>query len=113
MKLGYTCQPQFRVTQHERDLIVLERIIESMGCGTIVKPSKDRDRYSISVANISDLINIVIPLFEISPIYGSKYRDFLDFCQGVYIIKNKGHLTPEGLNVLKDLAYAMNTYREF
>lgn len=36
MKLGYTCQPQFRVTQHERDLIVLKRIIESTGCGTIV-----------------------------------------------------------------------------
>lgn len=80
MKLGYTCQPQFRITQHERDLIVLKRIIESMGCGTIVKPSKDRDRYSISVANISDLVNIVIPLFEKHPIYGAKYKDFFDFC---------------------------------
>jgi hypothetical protein len=55
MKLGYTCQPQFRVTQHERDLIILKRIIESMGCGTIVRPPQDRDRYNISVANISDL----------------------------------------------------------
>ena len=73
MKLGYTCQPQFRVTQHERDLIVLKRIIESMGCGTIVRPPQDRDRYNISVANISDLINIVIPLFEkypLSPFWG-------------------------------------------
>ena len=42
MKLGYTCQPQFRVTQHERDLIVLKRIIESLGCGTIVKPAPEK-----------------------------------------------------------------------
>ncbi|PQE31505.1 hypothetical protein CJF32_00010504 [Rutstroemia sp. NJR-2017a WRK4] len=112
MKLGYTCQPQFRVTQHERDLIVLKRIIDSMGCGTIVKPSEDRDRYTISVANILDLVNIVIPLFEKYPLYGAKLSDFLDFCKGVYIIKDKGHLTPEGLKALNDLAYAMNTYRE-
>ena len=54
MKLGYTCQPQFRITQHESDLIVLNRIIESIGCGNLVKPSWCRDRYNISVANISD-----------------------------------------------------------
>lgn len=56
VNLGFRSLPQFRVTQHERDLIVLKRIIETMGCGTIVKPSGDRDRYSISVANISDLV---------------------------------------------------------
>ena len=113
MKLGYTYQRQFRITQHEPDLIVLKRIIESMGCGTIVKPSGDRDRYSISVANIPDLINIVIPLLKKKSLYGSKHINFLDFCKGVYIINDKGHLTSEGLNTLKDLAYTMNTYRKF
>lgn len=113
MRLGYRYQPQFRITQHERDLIVLNRIIESMGCGTIVKPSGDRDRYSTSVANITDLVHIVIPLFKNNPIYGAKHRDFFDFAQGVLIIKDKGHLTPEGLKVLKYLSYGMNTYRKF
>lgn len=113
MKLGYTCQPQFRVTQHERDLIVLKRIIDSMGCGIIVKPTGDRDRYSISVGNVSDLVDIVIPLFEKAPLYGAKSKDFSDFAKGVRIIKDKGHLTTEGLNALKDLAYSMNTYRKF
>jgi len=91
--------------------MVLKRIIESMGCGTVVKPGDGRDRYNISVANISDLTNIVIPLFEKkNPIYGAKNQDFLDFLQrGVHIIKDKRHLTSEGLNELKILAYAMNT----
>ena len=64
MKLGYTCQPQFRVTQHERDLLVLGRIIKTLGCGNIVKPSSGRDRYDISVANIKDLATIIIPFFS-------------------------------------------------
>jgi hypothetical protein len=25
-KLGYSCRPQFRVTQHQRDLVLLNRI---------------------------------------------------------------------------------------
>lgn len=113
MKLGFTCQPQFRITQHERDLVVLNRIIESMGCGTIVKPSGDRDRYTISVANLKDLIEIVIPLFKTHTIYGAKYADFLDLCEGIFLLKNKAHLTPEGLKKLKDLVDGMNTGRKF
>jgi hypothetical protein len=113
MKLGYTCLPQFRITQHERDLTVLNRIIATLGCGTLVKPTGDRDRYTISVANISDLVNIIIPLFEECPIYGAKYQDFLDFAQGIHIIKEKGHLTQEGLNELKGLSLRMNTKRKF
>ena len=64
MKLGYTTQPQFRISQHERDLTVLNRIMESINCGILVKPSPGRDRYTISVGNIKDIISFVIPLFE-------------------------------------------------
>lgn len=113
MRLGYTCQPQFRVTQHERDLIVLNRIISTMGCGNLVKPSSGRDRYDISVANIKDITTLVIPFFEKYPLYGAKYLDFQSFCKGISIIENKGHLTQLGLDQLKELSYSMNTYRKF
>lgn len=114
MKLGFTCQSQFRITQDERDLIVLKRIIESMGCGILVNnKSKDKHAWDLSVGKNSDLVNIVIPFFQQYPIYGAKYEDFLDFVRGMYIINNKGHLTPEGLNELKELTYGMNTYRKF
>jgi hypothetical protein len=56
---------------------------------------------------------LVIPFFENYPIYGAKFLDFQAFCQGITIIKNKEHLTQEGLDRLKDLAYSMNTYRKF
>jgi hypothetical protein len=113
MKLGYTCQPQFRICQHKRDLIVLNRIITTMGCGTLMKPTGYRDEYNFSVANLKELLTIVIPFFEKYPIYGAKLLDYKDFCKGVSIMKNKGHLTSEGLSQLKDLAYRMNTYRKF
>jgi len=112
-KLGYTCQPQFRVTQHERDLVILKRIITAMGCGNLINPSGGRDRYDVSVANIKDITLLIIPFFEKYPIYGAKLLDFQDFCQGITIIKNKEHLTQQGLDHLKDLAYNMNTYRKF
>lgn len=113
MRLGYICQPQFRICQDERDLIVLNRIITRIGCGTFVKPTRGRDRYNLSLANLNDLLTIVIPFFEKYPLYGAKFLDYKDFCKGVFIMENKGHLTSEGLSQLKDLACRMNTYRKF
>jgi hypothetical protein len=90
MKLGYTCQPQFRITQHERDLVVLERIIQTLGCGNLVKPSSGRDRYDISVANIQDISTIIIPFFQNYSLYGAKSLDFLSFLEGISIMEKKG-----------------------
>jgi hypothetical protein len=48
-----------------------------MGCGTLVKPTGDRDRYNTSVANMKDLVNIVIPFFKkISYLWGKVFRFF-------------------------------------
>lgn len=113
MTLGYTSQPQFRITQHDRDILVLKKIIQKLGCGNLVKPSINRNEFNISVANLKDLTEIIIPFFENYSLYGAKLLDFKDFCKGIYIINNKGHLKTEGLNELKRLAYQMNTYRKY
>ena len=112
-KSGFAISHKYRLTQHERDLILLKRIIESIGCGTIIPPSADRDRYNINVADRSALVNIIIPLFEKHPIYGAKRSDFLDFCKGMRMVQNGEHLTPEGLKALKDISHSMNTGRVF
>jgi len=92
MKLGYTCQPQFRVTQHERDLLVLNRIIYTLKCGTLVSPCSGRDRYDISVANLNYLLTIIVPFFEKYPLYGAKSLDYIDFCKGLLLIEKKNIL---------------------
>lgn len=113
MILGYTCQPQFRFTQHKRDFFVLSKIIKELGCGNIIKPSIDRDEYNISVGNLKDLREIIIPFFNNYPLYGSKLLYSEDFKKGINIIKYKGHLNLNGLNELKSLIYSMNTYRKY
>jgi hypothetical protein len=112
-KLGWTFQPQFRITQHERDLVVLKRILLTLGCGGLVNPSIGRDRYTFSVSNRKDLINIIIPHFTKYLIYGAKLLDYNDFVKGLNIIRNKGHLSKMGLNKLKELALNMNSRRKF
>jgi hypothetical protein len=113
MTLGYTSQSQFRITQHYRDIFVLKKIIQTLKCENLVRPSINRNEFNISVANLKDLTDIIIPFFENYSLYGAKLLDFNDFCKGIYIIGNKGHLNIEGLNKLKRLAYQINTYRKF
>jgi Proton-conducting membrane transporter/NADH-Ubiquinone oxidoreductase (complex I), chain 5 N-terminus/LAGLIDADG endonuclease len=111
--LGYTCLPQFRLSQDERDLILLKRIIKTLKCGGLVKPGIDRTVYGVNVAKTKDLLNIIIPFFNEYSLYGAKLLDYKDFWKGMDIIKNKGHLNKEGLTNLKILAYQMNTFRKF
>ena len=33
-RLGFTCKPLFKVSQHPKDAVLLERIAESLGCGS-------------------------------------------------------------------------------
>lgn len=118
MRLGYSCRPCLRITQHKRDLIVLKRILEYFGCGILIKcPSKSKSAenlvYDINISKFSDIVNIVIPFFQQYAIYGAKHADFLDFKKGVSIVNNKGHFTPEGLNQIKNLTYGMNSFRKF
>lgn len=115
------------------------RIILTMGCGVIVKPSGDRDRYSTSAClNINDLSTIVIPFFQQHRLAllllaerSAKWLYFQDFAQGPKegfapaimgapaLRRKKGHLTEEGAPAkapfggkIKDLAYGMNTFRK-
>ena len=112
-KLGFVCQPQFRICQHERDIILLKRIISTLGCGNLVNPPLDRNRYDLSVASLYNLKTIIVPLFTDYPLYGAKELDFKSFSEGISIMEDKGHLNQSGLNKLKHLAYSMNTYRKF
>ena len=42
-RLGATCKPLWRITQHERDKILLERLITFLDYGSIIPPSSNRN----------------------------------------------------------------------
>jgi hypothetical protein len=59
------------------------------------------------------LIDKVIPFFLEHPILGIKFQDFHDFCLAAEIMKEKRHLTIEGLNEIREIKGKMNTGRIF
>lgn len=93
MKLGYSVRPTFRITQHQRDIVVLKRIVEYFCCG-FLSENRSRYAYDLCIGKISNLVDIILPFFQEYTIFGAKYLDLLDFKKGVYIVNNKGHLTP-------------------
>ena len=63
------------------------------------------------VTKFSDITNKIIPFFSKYPIQGEKYQDFLDFCKLAEIVKNKAHLTKEGIEEMRLIKSKMNKNR--
>nr|YP_009945124.1 LAGLIDADG endonuclease [Monilinia laxa]QOE17488.1 LAGLIDADG endonuclease [Monilinia laxa]QYB19905.1 LAGLIDADG endonuclease [Monilinia laxa]QYB19990.1 LAGLIDADG endonuclease [Monilinia laxa]QYB20082.1 LAGLIDADG endonuclease [Monilinia laxa]QYB20233.1 LAGLIDADG endonuclease [Monilinia laxa] len=50
------------------------------------------------VEKFRDVSNKVIPIFEEFKLHGIKYKNFEDFQKAALLMKNKVHLTREGLD---------------
>lgn len=109
-KLGYQTQIRFRTTQHVRDKALLHLIISYLDCG---KLNSSREVVNISIVNLEDILQKIIPFFNKYPIQGCKQLDYLDFCKVAFLMKNKTHLTEDGLNQIKEIKLRMNTNRQY
>ncbi len=104
-KLGETVWLRFILTQHLRDKDLLESIICTLGCGRyITKPGYGE----IIVEKFSDVYGKIIPIFEEFKLQGIKTKEFEDFKKAALIIKDKTHLTREGLDEVKKIKGRMN-----
>lgn len=106
---GYQPQLRFQITQQIRDKKLMEKIIDYLGCGYI---SIRDDIVDYRVTNVNDILTKVIPFFKDCPIIGVKSQNFADFCLVANIIKNKEHLTIEGINKIRKIKSRMNTLRD-
>ena len=97
-RTGYQVQLVFQLTQHSRDENLMKILIKYFDCGSIVK---DRESIKYRVEKFSDNYEKIIPFFSLNRIWGVKFLDYLDWCQVADIIKEKGHLTIEGLNKIR------------
>jgi len=111
-KTGYLVQLRFRITQHIRDLNLMELIISELGTGWIYK-YPNGNAVTITVSNFADITNIIVPFFERYPIIGVKLYDYLDWCQVQKLIHDRLHLTTEGLNLIRKIKSGMNTGRVY
>ena len=102
-KIGYRVQMRFRISQHERDLRLLENIIKYFGTGNVYK-YKGKSAVILTIVNFSDITNRIIPFFGNNPLLpGVKLNDYLDWCKIQKLIENGSHLTLEGHSSLREL----------
>ena len=111
-KLGYRVQLRFRISQHDRDFILMQKIAEYLRSGKIYKyPGKSA--VSLSIVDFKDITSTLIPFFNENPVVGIKLYDCLDWCKIHSLILNRFHLTVEGINSIRKIKHGMNRSRNF
>ena len=106
---GYAVHLKFQVTQHSRDEKLLRSFISYLNCGRI---SKRGNAFDFQVYKFSDITEKIIPIFKKYKIRGVKALDFKDFCQVAELMKQKKHLTMEGLEEIRMIKAGMNRGRK-
>lgn len=77
-KSGLSVSLRFSISQHSRDLLLLESFVNYLGCGYVAKYDK-RSLCEFIVTKIDDIVEHIIPFFEKYPVVGSKHFKFLIF----------------------------------
>jgi len=104
---------RFRITQHERDLKLMELLIKYFGAGRIECDKRLKHSVvTLVIGNFSDISNKIIPFFDQYPIFGVKYLDYLDWANIANIMILGNHKTPEGLEKIKLIEARMNKGRK-
>jgi hypothetical protein len=98
----------FELAQHYRDEELMISLVKYFGCG---KSYIYKEAIRFKVTKLSDITEKVIPVFQKYPILGVKSKDFSDFCLIAELMKNKKHLTTEGLNQIRQIKAGMNKGR--
>jgi hypothetical protein len=105
LKIGWHTFLDFKITLHVKDRNILEQIKKYFGVGVISKHGENLCNYSIK--SIKD-IQMVINHFDKFPLKTKKLKDYTSFKKAYYIIKNKEHLTNQGLDKLVSIKSSMN-----
>ena len=110
-KIGTQVKVRFILTQHSRDLYLMKMLVEYQICGILNEKKKNPYIY-LTVSKLSEINDKIIPLFNKYPLQSSKKLDFDDFCEVVELMKNKAHLTTEGLDKIREIQARMNRGRK-
>ncbi|KAM3066758.1 hypothetical protein ACMFMG_011898 [Clarireedia jacksonii] len=106
-KSGYIITHFFMMGLNLKDRPILESIKATLGVGEIyLHPQDNTCRYKVS--NLDQLLEAVVPHFMAYPLVTQKRFDFDTFQKILKIVKDKSHLTTEGLQEIVNLKSAMN-----
>jgi hypothetical protein len=111
-KSGWQIFPEFVVTQGERSKASLEKLQHFFGCGKIfVNRRKDNHReniYRYCVRNQEELREKIVPFFLQYQLQTAKKEDFQRFVIILQLMKEKKHLSLQGMKRIAELVQKMN-----
>lgn len=107
-KQGKSVQLKFQITQHEKDSALLALIIKYLNCGSL---QTSRNAKDLQVTSFKEVYGIIIPFFTKHPILGVKALDLADLVMVAELMKEKAHLTKDGLEQIIIIGSGMNTGR--
>ena len=90
----------------------MKSLIKYLECGYINKAKTRPNEVNFIVTKFGDITQNIIPFFKKHPIQGVKALDFADWCKVAELMKNKQHLTVEGIKQIKKIKAGMNKGRK-
>lgn len=102
---------RFLVTQHIRDTELLKKFVDYLGCGYYSIRSSNPMAGDYHVSSYQDIIKKIIPFFDKHPIQGTKFLDFCDFKEGLFLKTPGKSLTENDLIYILELKSRMNKGR--
>jgi len=100
----------FKITQNNKNINLLKQIIELLKCGNLHSQSKVTNSSVIDymVTGLSDMTYKIIPFFIKYPLQSNKRKELESFIQVSEMMKQKAHLTEEGLAKIQIIKKTMN-----
>ena len=105
-KAGHAVSLVFSLSQHVKDIELLERLAKYLKCGRISEAS-NRETAEWIVSRSDDINLKLIPFLTNYTLSGVKLLDFERFKKAYLLIENKMHLTSEGVVLIKAIKDAM------
>ena len=105
MSTGWQVLPEFRIVQHSRDEALLNELQRFFQAGRVVVNHGNRKERRIRKL---DELKEVTTFFENHPLNTKKQRDFELFREVLRLMKDRKHLTEEGLEKIANLCWQMN-----
>ena len=109
MKNKERVQLRFIITQHVQDRDLMVKIQEFFGCGHLMRDTDTKVQYRMN--GMDNLEMKLFPLLDKYPLQTKKHLDAAIFRTIYTMMREKQHLTPEGLSIIKDLKSKMNRGR--
>lgn len=108
-RLGWSIQPYFKISLHEKDLSILQKFKSYFkDAGKIEISGKGRNSYSYVISSRAEIKAVVLPHFDKYSLLTHKRADYELFKRAIHVMDSYKHLTEEGLQEIINNKASLN-----